>query len=74
MIEKPLIEKFVGKKITFAWLNNDKRLFSTGILKSVGNSCILVEYQGRLQVYDLNALISVREGNENRRASSGDEL
>lgn len=62
MLEKETVEKFLGKKILFSWMgNNNRTVFSSGVLKEVKSDCIIIDFYGKTQVYSLDSLISIRE-------------
>ena len=66
MVEKELAELFLNKKIVFKWQSDNRVFESTGSLKKVTDSSIVIDFFGKLQVYSLNSIIVIREFEEKR--------
>jgi len=45
----------------FSWKNNEKELFSNGVLLKVDDSSIIIRWHGMTQAYSLESLTTVRE-------------
>jgi len=45
----------------FTWKNNEKELFSNGVLLKVNDDSITIRWHGLDQVYSLESLTTVRE-------------
>jgi ferredoxin-fold anticodon binding domain-containing protein len=65
MLDKISLEAFLGKCIVFSWLHSGQQMFSVGTLEQVNDTSILVDYRGKKQLYSLDFLVSVREGDNN---------
>jgi len=72
MIEKEIIELFLNKKIVFIWKSGDKTYTSSGFLKRVTDSSIVIEFYNKPQTYSLDSIITVREFEEKPHKSYGE--
>lgn len=61
MIDRDTVELFLDKRIIFAWVNQDKRIFSSGVLKKVNANSMIIDFHGKTQAYSLESIISIRE-------------
>ena len=62
MLEKELVERFLGKNISFLWTTTDgRKLYSKGWLTKVTNSSVIIEFKGKEQIYSLECLVNMRE-------------
>ena len=59
-MEKAVIEQFLGKFVAFRLSRDDKTLI--GILKTVSENVITIDFNGHLQVYALESILYMREG------------
>lgn len=63
MIDKEAVETFVGKSINFCWMLNGKETRSSGFLIKVTPSSIIIDFNGKTQIYSLECLLWLREYN-----------
>jgi ferredoxin-fold anticodon binding domain-containing protein len=60
-MEREIAEKFVGKMIGVSRRDSGRNFFSRGLLRSVSESCLIMERDGRTEVIALAAVENLRE-------------
>lgn len=61
MLEKEQLEQLLDKEVRFQWQDAGKQTFSKGTLIKVTDTSITILYNGKIQLYSLNSLITMRE-------------
>ena len=61
MLDRIALEQFLNKNIVFSWKNVDKQTFSHGTLLKVTDTEITILFKGKLQLFSLESLITMRE-------------
>ena len=61
MIEKQILNKFIGKTIGILYKDSNREVFARGILEEVTDNTILIKSIDGLMALDITAVIKIKE-------------
>jgi len=60
-MEKEILQKFLGKKVSLLVATDDRELFRVGTVQNVTDECVLILFHSALQAYALSCILNVKE-------------
>jgi len=60
MIERQILNRFVGKTIGVLYKDTDREVFARGLLKEIADNTVLIQTTDELLALDISAIIKIK--------------